>query len=295
MRRKKRGLAISGVVLVDKPAGMTSNQVVQRVKRLYNGQKAGHTGTLDPFATGLLPVCLGEATKVSAYQLDADKTYDAVLTLGSATDTADCEGEVIETAAVPPLFQLQVEAVLHQLIGPMAQLPPAYSALKVNGKPLYKYARAGQSVEIEPRQVMIHDLTLLKLDGHQLHFRTRVSKGTYVRTLGEDIAKALGTVGHLSALRRLETGGLNVQDALSLEAIEAHPDQALLGLEVLVPHLPRYAVSAGERETLQRGNPIVPANPLESGALVLVTAQAQPVCVGEYRDKQLWPKRVFNL
>ncbi len=295
MGRKKRGLAISGVILVDKPAGMTSNQVVQRIKRIYNAQKAGHTGTLDPFATGLLPVCLGEATKLAAFQLDAHKTYEAELFLGQATTTGDCEGEVIAMAPVPPLTHTHLEAVLKDLTGTITQIPPAYSALKVNGKPLYQYARAGKKVDITPRQVEIHSLKCLTLQAESLYFRATVSKGTYIRTLGEDIAKALGTVGHLKSLRRLATGGLHIDAAMPLEAIETAPEKALRGLDTLVPHLPVYNADSNERETLKRGNPIVPEKPYNMGSTVLVMAQEQPICVGVQRDRQLWPKRVFNL
>ncbi len=291
MARKRRGNPISGVVLVDKPAGMSANAAVQRIKRLYNAQKAGHTGTLDPFATGLLPVCLGEATKASAFQLDADKRYRATLQLGQRTDTADCEGEVIETAPVPNLTEAQVASVLVRFLGTIEQVPPLYSALKKDGKPLYEYARKGQHVDIQPRKVLIHELTLLTLTPETLSFEVRASKGTYVRTLGEDIAQALGTVGHLSQLRRLESGGLHVDQALTLEAIEAAPEAALQPLGVLLSHLPSVEVNAAQAERLRHGNPIR----LDTPQTVLITHEGHPVGIGEQRHGQLWPKRLFNL
>ena len=291
MARKRRGNPISGVVLVDKPAGMSANAAVQRIKRLYNAQKAGHTGTLDPFATGLLPVCLGEATNASAFQLDADKRYRATLQLGQRTDTADCEGEVIETAPVPNLTEAQVASVLVRFLGTIEQVPPLYSALKKDGKPLYEYARKGQHVDIQPRKVLIHELTLLTLTPETLSFEVRASKGTYVRTLGEDIAQALGTVGHLSQLRRLESGGLHVDQALTLEAIEAAPEAALQPLGVLLSHLPSVEVNAAQAERLRHGNPIR----LDTPQTVLITHEGHPVGIGEQRHGQLWPKRLFNL
>lgn len=291
MARKRRGNPISGVVLVDKPAGMSSNRVVQRIKRLYNAQKAGHTGTLDPFATGLLPVCLGEATKASAFQLNAEKCYRATLQLGQRTDTADCDGEVVQTLPVPALDKRTVETVLRQFEGEIQQIPPIYSALKKDGKPLYEYARKGQNVEMTPRQVTIHKLTLLDLTSDMLTFEVRASKGTYIRTLGEEIARALGTVGHLTQLRRLESGGLNIRDARTLENIEADPAAALQPLTTLLPHLPQVEVTAAQAERLRHGNPIS----LATAEVVLIMQAGVPVCIGERRNEQLWPKRLFNL
>ena len=291
MARKRRGRPISGVVLVDKPAGMSSNTVVQRIKRLYNAQKAGHTGTLDPFATGLLPVCLGEATKASAFQLDADKRYQATLKLGQRTDTADCDGAVIETMPVPDLNEAQVQAAFERFLGEIEQVPPLYSALKKDGKPLYEYARKGEAVAVEPRRVVIHELILLAMTPDTLTFEVCASKGTYVRTLGEDIAHALGTVGHLTRLRRLESGGLHVDQAHPLEAIEASPETLLQSLDVLLSHLPQVTVSAEQAERLRHGNPVRIATP----HTVLIIHADQPVGIGEQRHGQLWPKRLFNL
>ena len=294
MGRKRRGKPVHGVVLVDKPAGMTSNAVVQAVRRLFDAQKAGHTGTLDPFATGLLPVCLGEATKASAFQLDADKTYEAVLRLGVRTDTGDSDGAPVETSPVPALSLAQVVDACRTLTGEIWQTPPLYSALKKAGRPLYDYARAGETVEVEPRRVMVYELKPLALEADTVRFRVRCGKGTYVRTLGEDLARALGTVGHLVALRRMETGGLSVDDALTLEAIEQAPAAALRPVETLLPHLPRLDADEAAARQLAHGNP-VPWASAEPTPVVLVMHGGVPLCIGEVRQGRLWPKRRFNL
>ncbi|MDO9291118.1 MAG: tRNA pseudouridine(55) synthase TruB, partial [Hydrogenophaga sp.] len=200
---------VHGVLLLDKPLGLSSNQALQKAKWLLRAEKAGHTGTLDPLATGVLPLCFGAATKFSQLHLDADKTYETTVRLGQKTSTGDAEGDVIETRPVTCTAG-QVVEVLDRFMGPIAQVPPMHSALKKDGKPLYEYAREGQTVEREARQVVIHDLDLLdmRLDGDapSLQLRVRCSKGTYIRTLGEDIGEALGCGGHLTMLRRTATG-----------------------------------------------------------------------------------------
>ncbi|MGI4849227.1 MAG: tRNA pseudouridine(55) synthase TruB [Janthinobacterium lividum] len=215
--RRKR-VPVHGVLLLDKPVGLSSNDALIRVKRLLNAEKAGHTGTLDPFATGLLPLCFGEATKFSQDLLNADKTYETVVHLGISTDTGDTEGLPVITGDV--VFTLeQIEAVLAQFRGPIAQVPPMYSALKRDGKPLYEYARAGITLEREARQVQIHELTLLDYMAPYLTLRVTCSKGTYIRVLGEDIGRALGCGAHLNALRRTAVGTLVIDDAVALAAI----------------------------------------------------------------------------
>lgn len=294
MGKKRRGKPISGVVLVDKPAGMTSNAVVQRIKRIYDAQKAGHTGTLDPFATGLLPVCLGEATKASAFLLDADKTYEATLKLGARTDTADCESEVIETAPLPLLTRDGIVAAMHSLTGEIEQIPPVYSALKKDGKPLYHYARKGEAVEVAPRRVQVHRFELLDFDDAHIRFRATVGKGTYIRTLGEDLAVQLGTVGHLTQLRRTETGGFKVDMALPLEVIEAFPETALLPVDRLLSHLPERLLGAEQAERFLHGNP-VPASSQDAALWRVYDGEGRLLGIGVQRDGQLWPQRVFNL
>ena len=200
---------VHGVLLLDKPLGLSSNDALQKAKWLLRAEKAGHTGTLDPLATGVLPLCFGAATKFSQLHLDADKTYETTVRLGVRTSTADAEGEVIETRPVTCTLG-QVVEVLDRFMGPIRQVPPMHSALKKDGKALYEYARAGATVEREPREVVIHELELLeaRLQGEAplLRLRVKCSKGTYIRTLGEDIAEALGCGGHLVALRRIATG-----------------------------------------------------------------------------------------
>jgi tRNA pseudouridine55 synthase len=215
---------VHGVLLLDKPIGLSSNDALQKAKWLLRAEKAGHTGTLDPLATGVLPLCFGAATKFSQLHLDADKTYETTVRLGLKTSTADAEGEVISQRPVTCTVG-QVVEVLDRFMGPITQVPPMYSALKKDGKALYEYARAGETVEREPRHVVIHDLELLdmQLDGDKpfLSLRVTCSKGTYIRTLGEDIAEALGCGGHLSALRRVATGPFEESACVTLEDLTA--------------------------------------------------------------------------
>lgn len=216
---------VSGVILIDKPIGMTSQQVVSKVKYLFksashDSKKAGHTGTLDPMATGLLPICLGEATKFSHYQLDADKGYQATILLGRQTDTGDADGKVTAKMAVAEIDEAQLNNIAKQFMGVQQQIPPMYSALKKDGKKLYEYARAGIEVERPPRDIIIKALTLTVLDPQHLQLTVTCTKGTYVRVLGEDIAKALGTLGHLVALRRLQVGKFSIAQAMSLPELE---------------------------------------------------------------------------
>ncbi len=219
-RPRRDWRTVDGIVLLDKPPGMSSNQALQRVRRLYSARKAGHTGALDPLATGVLPLCFGQATKVAGLMLDADKTYHATLALGARTSTGDREGEVVETLPVPELSALPVASVLERFLGPSQQVPPMYSALKRDGEPLYKIARRGVEVVREPRPIRIDAIKLAALDGATLSFDVTCSKGTYVRTLGEDIAAALGTTGHLVALRRTDVGG-------ALSRLVSHPMESL--------------------------------------------------------------------
>lgn len=225
---------VHGVVLLDKPIGLSSNQALQRVKWLLRAEKAGHTGTLDPLATGVLPLCFGAATKFSQLHLDADKGYTAVLRLGSTTSTGDLEGEITSTAAVDLalLTPDKLDALAARFIGTISQLPPMYSALKKDGKALYEYARAGIEVEREPRQVTIRELSLRLLpqkdEQVELEMQVLCSKGTYVRTLAEDIGQALGCGAHLSALRRTQTGEFELSQCISIESIESLADSERL-------------------------------------------------------------------
>ncbi|MBE0488246.1 MAG: tRNA pseudouridine(55) synthase TruB [Halomonas sp.] len=258
MARRRRGLPVNGVLLLDKPKGVSSNHALQRARRLFQAQKAGHTGTLDPMATGLLPACFGEATKFSAHLLAADKVYRTRVELGAVTDTGDAEGEVVERREVPRLTAADVEGALERFRGEIEQVPPMYSALKHQGRKLYELAREGKSVERAARRVTVYDARLLAFEGTAFELEVKVSKGTYVRTLAEDIGLALGTGAHISALRRLATGPFTAEGMLTLEALEALPDQAareatLLPVDVLVAHLPRLELDASAAARLILG------------------------------------------
>lgn len=217
--------ALHGVLLLDKPIGLSSNDALQKVKRLLRAEKAGHTGTLDPLATGLLPICFGAATKFSQVSLDADKAYTATLRLGQRTVGGDREGAVIEERAVD-VDAARIAAACARFVGPIAQIPPMHSALKKDGKALYEYARAGIEVEREARQVTIHAIDIIGWDAERLTLTldVRCSKGTYIRTLAEDIGNALGCGAHLAALRRTGSGGLTVDNAVTLEALAEMPE-----------------------------------------------------------------------
>jgi tRNA pseudouridine55 synthase len=215
---------VDGILLLDKPAGLTSNQALQKAKRLLNARKAGHTGSLDPLATGLLPLCFGEATKISAYLLDADKGYRVRCELGVATATGDADGEIGERAVVPALTEAQVDEALQSFCGRISQIPPMYSALKHGGKRLYELAREGKEVERKPREIEIYGLRLVRLASDGFEYDVQCSKGTYVRTLTEDIAKVLGTLGHVTALRRYKVGAFDEAGSVTLDALEALAD-----------------------------------------------------------------------
>lgn len=273
MARRKKGRPINGVVLVDKPAGWSSNAVLQKVRWLFQAQKAGHTGALDPLATGLLPVCLGEATKFTRFLLNADKAYRTTAKLGVRTDTLDAEGTVTETAPVPALEADAVRRLLSdRFTGDIEQVPPMYSALKRDGKKLYELAREGKAVDLEPRPVTVHSLSLERLDGDDLELNVACSKGTYIRTLVDDIGQALGCGAHVAALRRTQHGRFSLDKAVTLQALinqqEAEGaealDQHLLSLDDLLMELPVVELSDGQARRFSHGNSVdrIPAMPV---------------------------------
>ena len=243
---------VHGVLLLDKPIGLSSNQALQKAKWLLRAEKAGHTGTLDPLATGVLPLCFGAATKFSQIQLDADKTYEAVLLLGQKTTTADAEGEVIETRPVPDITAELLAELTRRFTGPLAQIPPMYSALKKDGKALYEYARKGEAVEREARHITIYKLDMALAQDRRapaaIKIIVKCSKGTYIRTLGEDIGEAIGCGAHLGSLRRLETGGFEADQCVSLAALEAMTESEreaqLLPVQSLVAAYPSVTLDA---------------------------------------------------
>lgn len=256
---KRRWQRIDGVLLLDKPSGMTSNSALQAARRLFSAAKAGHTGTLDPMATGLLPLCFGEATKFSADLLDADKTYEAELLFGITTDTGDAEGTIL--ARRPPVVTTpDLATALQRFLGPIRQIPPMYSALKREGKPLYELARQGIEVVRAPRDVCIHELRLLSHTQDRCRLHVACSKGTYIRTLAEDIGELLGCGAHLTALRRIAVGALHIADAVTLDQVHALPEEArlasLLAPDTLLQSLPAIHLDDETSRRFGHGNPI---------------------------------------
>lgn len=240
---------VHGFILLDKPTGISSNKALQRVKWLLRARKAGHTGSLDPLASGLLPLAFGDATRLGSYLLDASKSYEAEISLGARTSTGDAEGEVVETQPVPQITVARWHEILDEFIGETEQIPPMYSALKHEGQRLYKLAREGSVVDRPPRPVIIDEIELLSADQNTMSFTVTCSKGTYVRTLAEDIAIAAGTCGHLTRLRRTGIGRIPVGDAIPLAEIETRGEAleaALLPLDCAVTSLPRVDLSAAE-------------------------------------------------
>ncbi|MBF8179224.1 tRNA pseudouridine(55) synthase TruB [Herminiimonas contaminans] len=267
---KKKRVPVHGVLLLDKQVGVSSNDALIKAKWLLSALKAGHTGTLDPFATGLLPLCFGEATKFAQDLLDADKTYETVVHLGITTNTGDTEGEVLETKPVD-ITREQIDAVLAQFRGDIMQVPPMYSALKRDGKPLYEYARAGITLEREARPVTIHLLEFVTYQAPFLTLRVQCSKGTYIRALGEDIGAALGCGAHLNALRRIQVGDLFIDRAITIEQLIATEEGArsalLAPVDALLTSFPALYLSEelarrflhGQRLALGKENVVIPA------------------------------------
>jgi tRNA pseudouridine55 synthase len=288
---------VDGVLLLDKPVGLSSNDALIRAKRVLNAKKAGHTGTLDPFATGLLPLCFGEATKFSQDLLEADKTYEATVHLGIVTNTGDTEGEAIETLpaeVVDAVTEAQIEAALARFRGPILQVPPMYSALKRDGKAYYEYAREGITLEREARPVTIHALEFVSYDAPMLKIQVTCSKGTYVRVLGEDIGAALGCGAHLNALRRTQVGPLTIDGMITMEALQAHaapltllaPVDALLSSFPAVALTPELAVRFLQGQRLALGKEAAVVVPAERGRVrvysdnkLLGTAQLQEYAI----------------
>jgi len=300
-RRKSRGRPVTGIVLLDKPLDMSSNKALQIVKRLFNAAKAGHTGSLDPLATGMLPICLGEATKVSQYLLEADKVYQVSFKLGEATSTGDAEGEVVETAPFESITEQQLKNVVTDFIGDIDQVPPMYSALKHDGQRLYELARKGIEVERKSRRVHISDIELLSFEAGVVELKVACSKGTYIRTLAEDIAKALGTVAYVTRLHRLEVGSFSGFPMVTLEQLEASQqegelqlDKKLLPLDIGIQTMPEVRLNDDLSYYLRLGQAIqVPKSPT-SGLVRLYDAK-RFLGIGEIIDDgRIAPKRLMN-
>ena len=302
--RRNPGRNVTGILLLDKPLGLTSNDALQRIKRLYRAAKAGHTGSLDPLATGLLPVCLGAATKFSAFLLDADKRYRVRVRLGVTTTTADAEGEVVETMPVEGVDAARVRDVLAGFLGSIDQLPPMYSAVKHAGERLYKLARQGIEVERTPRRIQIFSLDLLACELPEIELEVHCSKGTYVRTLAEDIGRELGCGGHVSQLRRTGVGPYletvvpfvtldQVRDLAEEEGAAPRLDALLLPLDSALGHWPALRLSADAAFYLQQGQAVlVPRAPTE-GLVRLYDVSEHFLGVGEILDDgKVQPKRL---
>ena len=293
---------IDGVVLLDKPYGMSSQGAVTAVKRLFNADKAGHTGTLDPMATGLLPVCLGEATKYSQDLLDADKAYHATLCFGIETDTGDAEGRVVSQKSTAEVLDDRMaksllEPILTKFSGEIEQIPPMYSALKRDGKPLYEYALSGIELERKPRSITIYALQLLDVRWPHVTIAIHCSKGTYIRVLAEDMGRALGYGAHLSALRRTKVGHLSLDHATQLDALQAHPT-ALLPVDALLQTLPELTVDDQQAKRLEMGQRVPcalnRASQWANSLFRIYRSQALPqnfIGTADWRSGVLHPKR----
>ncbi len=302
MSRRKRGLDIHGVILLDKPVGISSNRALQKVRGIFQARKAGHTGSLDPFATGMLPICLGEASKTAAFMLEAGKQYRATARLGEATTTGDVEGEIIKTCPVPDLDADQLSQSLQQFAGEIEQIPPMYSALKHQGKPLYEYARAGIEIERPARTVTIHQIELVEWRSPNLIFDVRCSKGTYIRTLAEDIAKALNSCAHLIELRRSVVEPFTGFPMVTLEQLQEARDQGdlqelLLPIDVGLPDWPRIDLDSFQHGKFMHGNRFfVAARDITSGKVRVYDPKGGVLGLADLSaDGILQPIRVFNL
>lgn len=300
MQFKRIKRSIDGVLLLDKPLGISSNQALQIAKRLFQAAKAGHTGSLDPLASGLLPICFGEATKFSHFLLDADKSYRACVQLGSTTTTGDAEGEILQTRPVQVTLP-QLQATLQQFIGEIDQVPPMYSALKHEGKALYEYARKGVDIERPARRITIHDIQLESdtLEHACFDIVVSCSKGTYIRTLAEDIGEALGCGAHLGGLRRLNTAHFHLEDAVTIEQLEQmsleQRDQVLLGPDVAIEDLPEVTIDADSAFYLLRGQEVWKSGLKIDGLFRIYSEQGAFLGIGEQTSRgSIAPKRLLS-
>ena len=298
MQFKRIKKNVNGVLLLDKPLGFSSNQALQKVKWLYQAAKAGHTGTLDPLATGLLPICLGEATKFAQYVTDADKTYFATIKLGATTTTGDAEGEVLTTAPVN-VTPAQFAAACQQFIGEILQMPPMYSALKFEGKALYEYARAGVDIARQSRIIYISNIVVENFEAAIAQITVTCSKGTYIRTLAEDIGAKLGCGAHLIGLRRTETAGYLLAQAITIEQLEALPIEArealLLPVDSAIESLPVVTLNADAAYYLMQGQAVWQAGKTPVGDMRLYDEQNNFLGLGFLQnDGKIAPKRLIK-
>ena len=295
-KRIKRN--VNGVLLLDKPLGFSSNQALQKVKWLFSAAKAGHTGTLDPLATGLLPICLGEATKFAQYVTDADKTYIATIKLGATTTTGDAEGEVLTTAAVN-VSQSQFAAICQQFMGEISQMPPMYSALKFEGRALYTYAREGVDIARQSRLIYISHISVDNFNKDIAQITVACSKGTYIRTLAEDIGAALGCGAHLIGLRRIETAGYLLKQAVTIEQLESFNIEArealLLPVDSAIESLPKIILNSDAAFYIMQGQAVWQAGKILDGELRLYDEQNNFLGLGFLQDDgKIAPKRLIQ-
>lgn len=299
--RKKKGRDISGILILDKPLHISSNRAVQVIKRLYGAKKVGHTGSLDPLASGVLPICLGHATKVSQYLLASDKTYQFTMKLGQVTSTGDVEGEVVCEKPVPNIEKATLDQVIKGFVGDIQQVPPMYSALKHEGQRLYKIARAGGVVERPAREVTIKTLTLLSQTAESLSFEVCCTKGTYVRTLAEDIGEALGTGAHVTFLRRIKTGPFDLSQSITIEQLESIEggitslDLLLHGLDLALLDYPVVVCTDEEKKNLCFGRPIHKEGLQKHDLIRINDAEGKIFGLGKWEeDSNLIPVRIFE-
>ncbi len=293
---------VSGILLFTKSPGLSSNEALQCVKRLYQARKAGHTGSLDRLATGLLPICFGEATKLSGLLLDADKCYRAIVKLGVVTTTGDAEGEVIRERPVADLDPGRVAGVFRAMLGAQTQVPPMHSALKHQGERLYELAHRGIAIERQPRPIVIHALDLIRFLGDAIEITVRCSKGTYIRTLAEDIGERLGSGAHVASLERTAVGGFEVRDAMDLDGLTALAstgqtalDARLLPLDRVLPGEPAVALSRDAAYYLTRGQAVLVAHAPKAGLVKLYDDRRRFLGVGEVQDDgRIAPRRLFR-
>lgn len=300
---KTKWRSVDGIVLLNKPIGLSSNQALQRVRRLYRAAKAGHTGALDPLATGMLPLCLGEATKFSQFLLDADKRYLTCIQLGKRTTTGDKEGDILTNEPVPSLADEELDAILNRFRGEIEQIPPMYSALKHEGKPLYEYARQGIVIERKRRKVTISNLTLVSRTEDSLTLDIQCSKGTYIRTIGEDIGEALGCGAHLSSLHRISTAGYLPEKMMTLEEFEAIAEQGeealdrlLMPMDSAVDYLEKVDLPEASTLDMSFGRTVPAPVTLNNGCLVRLYDQSSQrfLGLGLVKEAFIKPHRLLN-
>ncbi len=301
MGKRTRGRNIDGIVILDKAIGISSNRALQEVKRLYDANKAGHTGSLDPLATGVLPLCLGEATKVSQFLLDSDKKYRTRLKLGVRTDSGDSDGIVIESCTDFHVTKKQIEEALKQFLGEIEQIPPMHSALKVNGVPLYKMARKGQTIDREARKITVYAIELTDFEGDELELEIACSKGTYIRTIADDLGQALGCGAHIVALRRTQAGAFTEADCVTADSLRAECethgvariDQHLIPMDRAIADLPEVILPSITASFIKNGQAVLVRHLPEQG-LVRLYEEEQFIGIGCIDDDgKVAPRRLI--